>query len=158
MGHEPRGHPLRLRWRYLLRFPKGPDGSNCDLSGIIKAHLGTEVSFLAAMSATGGLSLPDGGQGHSLAPGQDEHVISSWCFPEQEGGVHLLLPGNPHTQLICQQRLALVCTQLREWGPGKEMILPAASQPQIEQWNLPAEGRGGSLLHTLGTPLLSLWC
>lgn len=66
---------------------------------------------------TGDLSLPDRRQGHSLAPGQDEHVISPRCFPEPEGGAHLPLSNLlPHYHLCCWPWLVLMSAQL--WGPG----------------------------------------
>lgn len=116
------------------RFPSGREGS------VINSDLGTEVCVRKSHRQPGGLSLSDCRQGHSLAPGQDEHVISSQCFPELEGGAHLLLlhplPHSPTGAVgrgwsYCVPSLGGGCglwdpRQCLFWQPGGSPPLPLA--------------------------------
>lgn len=112
-----------------------PDQVSQWLTGqrLSRPTLGRRSVFQKLCRQLGGLSLPDCRQGHSLAPGQDKHVISSRCFPELEGGAHLLSDPLPHLYLGYQQWLTLMCAQLRGWDAGQaegKMSLPIAPQHQ----------------------------
>lgn len=141
-AQEPRkqkGLREAQRWRCLPRSPSGREGS------VINSDLGTEVCVRKSRRQPGGLSLSDCRQGHSLAPGQDEYVISSRCFPELEGGAHLLLLHPlPHSPTSAVGRGWSSCAQLRGWV--RTVGSPAGAEvPRLAAWGLPSPSSGCEL-------------
>lgn len=83
-----------------------------------------------------------------LAPGQDNLVIPSQCFPEWEGGG---LPSISQQPPFPSELLAGACLTVFNSGgrvltDGQEGAPPSVPQPKKRQRDLPAAARGDPLL------------
>lgn len=136
------------------QFSQFLEGGSCRPAGAIWAHLGLG-STSGKQDISRSLSYLTSQTGPQLAPGQDELVISSWCFPEREGtGFAAHFPA-ARIPIRSVSRSLLSCVQLRgkgaaRWSGGappnytlasEETVGSSQQRPEValcSVWKLPS--------------------